>query len=119
MSAWHVLAGVLALWVLTVPAWTLLFFWALMHVDKAEHEGWAAPEAVWIARHVLLPVGALNNLVCAWTWAPFYYRALPFFYPGVTKFTNAMVARGGWRAERALRLRERYLNRWDRRGVHQ
>lgn len=116
---WLAALGIVtALWLLTVPLWTLVFFWALMHVDKAEHEGWADPDAVRIARRVLLPIGAINNLACAWTWAAWYYRALPFFYPGVTKFTNAMVERGGWRAERALLLRARYLNRYDWRGVH-
>lgn len=118
MTGAAVIGVLVVLWLAALPLWTLLFYWALMHVDKAEHEGWASPQALHIARRYLLPVGALNNLVCAWTWGVIHYRTFPGAV-GVTKLTNRMVDQGNERqAEKALRIRRLYLNKYDHRGEH-
>lgn len=113
-----VLGLLLVFWLATLPLWTLAFYWALMHVDKGEHEGWASPQAINIARRYLLPVGALNNLICAWTWGIAHYRTFPGAV-GVTKLTNRMVEQGSERqAEKARRIRQLFLNFYDHRGEH-
>jgi hypothetical protein len=106
----------LLVWWFTLPVTTLVWYWALMHVDKLDHMGIARPLAVRVAR-VLLPVALIHNFTLANTWGVLFFLALPG-YPGLTKMINAMVARGGWRARRGLWFRETFLNSYDRRGVH-
>lgn len=105
------------LWWLALPVTTLVFYWAVMHVDKLEHQQLAHPWASRVARWLVLPVAWLHNASLANTWGVLLFAARPG-YPGLTAFIAAMVRRGGWRGRRALWLRETFLDHYDRRGIH-
>lgn len=113
-----VLLGLLAFWLLTLPLWTLLFYWAVMHVKKGQVEGWASPEAVWVGEKVFLPIGAVNNLALAQTWGRGYYRTWASGV-GLTALTNRMADHGTpEQAAKAAYIRDTYLNWFDPKGEH-
>lgn len=116
----------LVFWLATLPLWTLVFYWALMHVEKLEEldkesplpSPRASPQAIRMARRYLLPVGAFNNLVLAWTWGLAHFLTFPGA-AGLTKLINRMVEQGDERqVVKALRIRRLYLNHYDHRGEH-
>lgn len=117
-GAFVALGLLLALWLATLPLWTWLFYLAVMHVEKLEHEGKASPQASRMARLYLLPVGAVNNFVLAWTWGLAHFKT-PIGAAGLTRLINRMVAEGDERQRgKALRIRRLYLNHYDHRGEH-
>lgn len=108
---------ILALWILTLPVTSWVLYVALMHMDKLHAEGILDPEAqVWGER--ILLVGYLFDVGLNWTWAGFYFKSVPREWT-VTAHLNRLVATGTPEQKAtALRFRAKWLNNFDRRGIH-
>lgn len=96
------------------------------------------PDAQRIVSFILWPPAALDNFILAQLVAVFYFHVVPrplrfrFWLEGwkvrhefaagdvgLTMLLNRMVdTRTDWRRDRALAIRKRWLNRYDRRGIH-
>jgi hypothetical protein len=128
MPLWAALA---LLWALLPPI-TWMEFMAGMSFDRLKHGGAVVipadpqerqnePDAQRLVSFILWPPAALDNFILAQLVAALYFRVapLPWRDLGLTRLLNRMVeTRTDWRRDRALAVRRRWLDRYDRRAIH-
>ena len=118
-------------WLLWLMPNTWRDFLAGMNYDRLKHGGtvnlptdpeerFNEPDADWVVKWVLWLPGAAKNFLLAQIVCVLYFGRVPkpWIDVGVTKMLNRMEAQGGGIADRAQRVRKRWLSRYDRRGIH-
>jgi hypothetical protein len=101
-----------------LPLATWLFYLAGMAFDRAKHEGGNDPAAEAIVRYVLGPLASLHNAAHNALPMSILFLDLPREFATTKRLNRYVDGSPGWRRDLALQMRERLLNRYDRRGVH-
>lgn len=112
-----------ALWVLAfviyLPIGTWLFYLAGMSFDRAKHsEQGNDPVAQVVVRYLLGPLASLHNAANNALPMTILFLDLPREFATTKRLNRYVDGPPGWRRNVALAVRERLLNRYDRRGIH-
>jgi hypothetical protein len=132
LPVWVLLPVIVAKAVIMLAPHTWEDFLAAMNVARVQGGGRVMvnpdpdqrgnePDAAWIVRYLLLPPALVRNWLLMNVAAVFYFRTWPRWgkESGLTNLLNRLIAEDtGWRRAKALAVRQRWLNRYDPRGVH-
>lgn len=103
-----------------LPIGTWLFYLAGMAFDRAKHDhpGGNDPLANAIVACVLGPLASLHNAAHNALPMSILFLDLPREFATTKRLNRYVDGPPGWRRDIALQMRERLLDRYDRRGIH-